>query len=388
MKTKKVGGNHIKIENRKLVFSHIFYNPGISRPEITALTELSAASVARITDELLEEGLIIEQDSEAGKVGRRPTLLYVCGKNVPALAIELDRDKQICAVADLTGTVQYRTERDFNAHEHTPEEMCELIREMINEVIDSPEMSGKQFAGIGIALPGLIDMDSGVVKLSSQLHWHNVPLKAMLTKMFPDMPVLLDNEMNARALAEYIFGKMRNEQNAVVLGIGSGVGAGIIIDGKIYRGAANMSGEVGHITMDINGKMCQCGSYGCLQTYVADWALIEDAQRFKHDADINDIVTLAGEGEQWAVSIIDRFVRYTKTAISYFTGLLNPGTVVLCGRLLSDHPDLVKWLSRDYPAQNFGPVNIPPLVMSALERDGAIIGAATELLQKVYEDYL
>jgi len=388
MNIKKLGGNYIKIENRKFVFSLIFNNPGISRPEVTTMTKLSSASVARITEELLDEGLIYEQDSEAGNVGRRPTLLYVCGKNIPALAIELDRDKQVCAVVDLAGTVQYRAEREFYVLEHTPEEICDLIRDMVTEAMNRPEMSGKRFAGIGVVLPGLIDMESGTVSLSSQFHWHDVPLGTMLREMFPDMTITLDNEMNARALAEYLYGKMRNENNAVILGIGSGVGAGIITNGRIYRGDANMAGEVGHITMTTNGKMCECGCYGCLQTYVADWALIEDAQRFKHDADINDIIASANAGEQWAVSIIDRFVRYTKTAISYFTSLLNPGAVVLSGQLLTDHPDLVKWLLKDYPSQIFGPVNMPPLTMSALGHDGAIIGAATELLYKVYEDYL
>jgi len=388
MNSKKVGGNYIKIENRKLVFSHIFNNPGISQPEIATLTKLSPASVTRIVRELLDEGLIREKDSEAGNVGRRPSLLYVCGENVPALAIELDRDKQVCAVVDLTGNVQYRTERSMSASKYSPEEVCVLICEMINESLNWSEKAGKRVAGIGVALPGLIDIESGNVLYSSQLHWHDVPLGSMLRELFPNMTITLDNEMNARALAEFTFGEMKNEQNAVILGIGSGVGAGIIANGRVYRGSANMSGEVGHITMDENGKMCECGCYGCLQTYVADWALIEDAQRFKSGATINDIIHLANAGEQWAMSIIDRFVRYTKTAISYFTSLLNPSTVVLCGQLLSNYPDLLEYLKRSYSTQMFWPVNIPPLKMSALDNDGVIIGAATELLNKVYKEYL
>ena len=388
MRVKKVGGNHIKIENRKLVFSYIFNNPGISRPEITTQTKLSAASVARITEELLDEGLICELNSEAGNVGRRPTLLYVCGKNVPAIAIELDRDKQVCAVVDLAGNVHHRIERDFYVLEHSPEEMCSLIRDMVNEVMSMPDMSDKHFAGIGVAMPGLIDMDSGKVLLSSQFNWHDIPLGAMLREIFPDMTITLDNEMNARALAEYLYGKMRNEKNSVILGIGAGVGAGIIINGRIYRGNANMAGEVGHIAIDTSGKMCGCGSYGCLQTYLADWALIEDAQQFKRNANIGDIIKSASNGEQWAVSILDRFVKYTKTAISHFASLLNPGVVVLSGQIIFDYPELAERLLRDYPSKMVGPVNTPPITMSALGSDGSIIGAATELLYRVYEEYI
>ncbi|MCL2544921.1 MAG: ROK family protein [Clostridia bacterium] len=190
-------------------------------------------------------------------------------------------------------------------------------------------------------------------------------------------------------LAESIYGVIRNEQNAVMLGIGSGVGAGIIANGQIYRGNDNMAGEVGHIMMDPNGKMCECGRYGCLQTFVADWALTEDARRFKRDADIDDILQAAAASEQWAVSIIERFVRYTQAAISYFTSLLNPGVVVLSGQLLEDYPVLKEWLLWEYPTHMIMPFSAPSrLTTSSLGRDGTIIGAATQLFRKVYEEYI
>ena len=389
MNTKKLGGSHIKIENRKLVYAHIFNQPGISRPQITQLTTLSAASVGRITDELLGEGLIEEYASDAGSVGRRPALLRVCGKNTPALAVELDRDKQVCAAVDLTGKVHYRIERDFSVLSHSPHEICGLVREMTDEVMSRPELAGKRFRGIGVALPGLIDMDNGMVLFGSQFRWQNIPLGAMLRDMFPNMTVTLDNEMNARALAESMYGELRHAQNAVVLGIGSGVGAGIIANGRVYRGDHNMAGEVGHIIMDPSGKMCECGCYGCLQTYVADWALLEDARLFKHDANIVDILWAAENGKQWAVSIIDRFVRYAKTAISYFTSLLNPGVIVLSGRLLEEYPVFYERLLLEYPAQAQTPFKTSfRLTMSGLGRNGAIMGAAADLLYKVYEEYM
>ena len=389
MNIKKLGGKHIKIENRKLVFSHIFNQPGISRPEIVNLTELSAASVGRIADELLEEGLIREYDTDARNVGRRPTLLSVCGEKIPSLALELDRDKVVCAIVDMAGKVYYRNESYVNSMAHNPLKMCVFMRDMINEAMSQPCIQDKKVAGIGVVLPGLIDMDSGMVLLSSQLHWHNVPLGAMLGDVFPDMMIIIDNEMNARALAESLYGELNREQNAVVLGIGSGVGAGIITNGRIYRGSHNMAGEVGHIIMDPSGKMCECGFYGCLQTYVADWALLEDARRFKCDASIKDIISAADSGEQWAISIIDRFIRYTKTAISYFTNLLNPSAVVLSGQLLEDHPSLAERLIDDYQLHINEHYNTPyRLSMSGLGRDGAIIGAATLLLQKVYDRYI
>jgi len=387
--TKKLGGNHIKIENRKLVFSHIFNRPDISRPEIVSLTELSSASVGRITDELLDEGLIKEYDTDARNVGRRPMLLRVCGENVPAVAVELDRNKQVCAAIDLTGKIHYTTERTVNILDSNIHEVCRLIKEMADEVIGHPSLRGKNFAGIGVVLPGLIDMDSGMVQLSSQFHWHDVPFGLMLREIFSGMTVAIDNDLNAHALAESLYGELRNEQNAVILGIGSGVGAGIITNGRIYRGDNNMAGEVGHIIMDLNGKMCECGSYGCLQTFVADWALLEDAHRFMHDATINDILSSANSGKQWAISIIDRFVLYTKTAISYFRYLLNPGAVVLSGHLLEDHPVLAERLLNDNPSQLLDAFNTPfRLKMSGLGRDGIIIGAAAHVLQKVYEEYI
>jgi predicted NBD/HSP70 family sugar kinase len=385
----KLGGSHIKIENRKLVFASIFRQPGISRPQITAHTKLSAASVGRMTDELLGEGLICEFESDTSHVGRHPALLRVCGESVLALAVKLDRDRQVCAAVDLTGRVRHRTERAFYALKHSPDELCGLIREMAGEVMSDPGIADKRFAGIGVALPGLVDIDSGTLLLGSQFRWRDVPIGEMLRVLFPGMAVTLDNEMNACALAESLYGVIRNERNAVMLGIGSGVGAGIIVNGQVYRGHNNMAGEVGHIVMDPNGKMCECGRYGCLQTFVADWALTEDARRFKHDAGIRDILQAAENGEQWAVSIIERFVRYTQTAICYFTSLLNPGVVVLSGQLLEDYPVLKEWLLREYPSSAWKPLGTSTrLMMSCLGCDGAVIGAATQLFRKVYEAYI
>ena len=389
MYTKKLGASHIKIENRKLVFAHIFNQPGITRPQITNHTKLSSASVGRITDELIAEGLIEEYESDIRNVGRRPSLLQTCGKNVPALAVELDRSRQVCAAVDLTGKVHYRIERDFNVFNYNPEEVCGFVREMADEVMSQPNFINKRFSGICVVMPGLIDIESGTVVLASQFRWHDIPLGTTLKDFFPDMPVELDNDMNARALAESLYGELRHEQNAVVLGIGTGVGAGIIANGHVYRGDSNMAGEVGHIPMDSNGKMCECGSYGCLQTYVADWALLDDARQFRHDADINAILSAARRNEQWAISIIDRFAQYTANAVSYITGLLNPGAVVLTGSLLEDYPALSERLLNDHPSQIRGSLRKPlRLAMSSLGRDGAIIGAGVHLLHKVYSEYI
>jgi len=388
MKIKKANGNDIRIENRKLVFSLIFKQPGISRPQITVQSKLSAASVGKITDELLAEGLVREYDSALTNVGRKPSLLQVCGENISALAIELDRHKQVCAIVDLTGKIHARAERDFFVPDFTPREICNLIHELTRELIAASGFENRKLAGVGIALPGLIDDNAGMVHLSAQFRWRDVPLRTMLKEIFPDMQITMDNEMNALALAESLYGELRNAQNAVIIGIGAGVGAGIIANGKIYRGDRNMAGEVGHIIMNSNGKMCECGKYGCLQTYIAEGALIEDANTFKEGATIHDILQAAASQEAWAISILDRFVQYTKIAISYITNLLNPSVVTLSGRLITDYPELYTRFLNEYPAQSQGYHAPFVITKSSLGRDGIIIGAAANLLYKVYNEYL
>ena len=391
MNKKKLGAEHLKIKNRKLVFECIFNNPGISRPQIADLTKLSTATVCRIADELVELGVAGEYDSDEGNVGRRPALLHVCGENVPALAVELDRNRQICAVVDLTGKVHYRTERDFNVLDFSPEEICDIVLEMCNEAMTQPSMEGKHFIGLGIAMPGLVDIKSNTVILSAQFGWNNVPLGEFLEKAFPEMIIVLENDMNARALAESLFGGLRNEQNAVVLGIGSGVGAGIIIDGRVYRGSSSMAGEVGHIPMGGagSGTMCECGSYGCLQTFLADRAILDDARRFKPDADIDTILEAANSNEQWATSIIDRFVLSATNAVSYVSSLLNPGAIVLTGSLLEDYPILRERLLKNRTLHSNGNLGASfRLLMSNLSRNCAVLGVGIHLYHKVYEEYI
>jgi len=397
MKSTKLDGNHIKIENRKLVFSYIFRNPDTSRPEIVNSTGLSGASVGRITQELIDIGIIKEYDSPMRNVGRRPSLLSVCGENVPAIAFGLDRDKQVCAVVDMTGKVHYREEVEFFVHSHSPQDLCDLIKDMATKAMSRPEFAGKTFAGIGIALPGLVNHKTGTVMMSSQFRWRNIPsedihLKDMLQKEFPDIPICMDNDVNSRAFSEILYGDILNEQNVVVLGIGSGIGAGIIINGEVYRGDMNMSGEIGHIIMDPNGKMCDCGCYGCLETFIADWALIEDAQKYKRDAnitDINDIITAAENDETWAISIINRYAVYVNIAISYFACLLNPSTIILSGYIPEDYPALTDKLLKENLSRVFGPF-VPEFRIrkSRLGHDGAIIGAAAQLLYKKFNEYI
>jgi len=190
-------------------------------------------------------------------------------------------------------------------------------------------------------------------------------------------------------LGETLYGGISSEQSAVILAIGSGIGAGVIINGNVYRGDSNMSGEVGHIIMDPNGKMCACGCYGCLETFIADWALIEDARRYKQVADINDIITAADKKESWAISIIDRYALYVNIAISYFTSLLNPSVVVLSGYITEDYPVLTDKILNKNSSRVFGPFSSEfSLIKSKLGHNSAVIGAAAQLFQKKYNEYI
>jgi predicted NBD/HSP70 family sugar kinase len=250
-------------------------------------------------------------------------------------------------------------------------------------------MSGRQFIGVSLVMPGIIDFETGTVIFSSQFRWSNVPLVEILKKSFPDMEIALDNDMNARALAESLYGELRNEQNAAILGIGSGVGAGLIINRRVYRGNSFTAGEVGHIPVDLNGKMCECGNYGCLQTYLADWAILDDARKYKQDADIGTILEAANDNEQWAASIIDRFVKSAINAVAYVSSLLNPDVIVLTGTMLEGYPMLRDRLLNDHTLQKRGNLRTSfRLTMSNLDRDCAVLGAGAYLYYKVYKEYI
>lgn len=363
--------------NRKLVFSAIHKKGSISRVQIADMTHMSLMTVGRIVDELVSIGIVVEEDSNDMTValGRRPKLLHVVSDNFLSVGVEIDRDGIYAGIINLQGKVLKKMEQKYNCSGQTAEIVLKKVGEIIKQILsENPELPVIQ--AVGVACPGLID--DGVIRFSSQMKWTDVPAVEILQKYTGINDIFIDNEVKAHGMAEDMFGLAKGYRNSVVLTMGSGIGSSILINHKLYRGRLNMAGEIGHICINPSGNMCECGKRGCLQTYMADWAILREARMVQEDITLDGVFEAYAEGKAWAVSLIDRVMEYLSITVSILANTYSPDIIILCGRLLEDHEifrNLVesryRGATKDYMLETFR------VQVSDLGPDGTVVGAGT-----------
>lgn len=363
--------------NRKLVFSAIHKKGSISRVQIANMTHMSLMTVGRIVDELVNIGIVVEEDSNdmTATLGRRPKLLHVASNNFLSVGVEIDRDGIYAGIINLQGKVLKKMEQKYNCSGQTAEIVLKKVAEIIKQILsENPELPVIQ--AVGVACPGLID--DGVIRFSSQMKWTDVPAVEIIQKYTGINDIFIDNEVKAHGMAEDMFGLAKGYRNSVVLTMGSGIGSSILINHKLYRGRLNMAGEIGHICINPSGNMCECGKRGCLQTYMADWAILREARMVQEDITLDGVFEAYTEGKVWAVSLIDRVMEYLSITVSILANTYSPDIIILCGRLLEDHVvfrDLVesryRGATKDYMLDTFR------VQVSDLGPDGTVVGAGT-----------
>ncbi len=257
----KVTPRRARARNTQIVLKTIYTDGPISRAEISRVTDLTPPTVSDVVSKLITDGLVGEVGLAPSSTGRRPILLEVIDSSRLLIGVDLSRQDFRGALADLRGQVKHRVDlpllgRDGDA-------ALSLVYDLVDALVAS---ATSPLLGIGIGVPGLVDTSKGVLHQSVNLNWRHVPLGRLLQKRY-NLPVYMANDCQVAALAVYTFGSYTdNELPLVVINVGWGVGAGIIIDGKLMYGTPVGAGEIGHVTVKENGVRCACGNYGCLET--------------------------------------------------------------------------------------------------------------------------
>lgn len=267
-------GNHtlLKQINKLLVLKTILDNKIISRAKISRLVELNKATVSNLTDELIKEGYVVEKGYGKSKGGRRPVLLQVNKDVGSIIGIDLGVDYIHIILSNFVGEVIFEEYANMKMGEDKEKLFC-LLFNLIEKAIKKAPQTPKGILGIGIGVPGIVEKESGTVLLAPNLKWQNVPLRSIVKQRF-NLPVYIDNEANAGALGEKWFGEWGKVTDLIYLSVGIGLGAGIIIDNKLFRGTAGFAGEVGHTTINFQDDVCSCGNIGCLENFASERALL------------------------------------------------------------------------------------------------------------------
>ncbi|NMC30518.1 MAG: ROK family transcriptional regulator [Pelolinea sp.] len=316
--------------NRSIILNVIKAHGPISRADIAHLTGLSPATVTSITGLLIEEDLIFEKSTGDSSGGRPPILLALNPRGGFVIGIKLMESQAVAALTDLNATVIEKTNVELRNTELTSV-IDELVL-LVENLMKNNKIPKKRLFGVGIGLAGVIDSVNGILRKSPFFGWKDVPFRDLLDVRLK-VPIFLDNDVNTLTLGEKWLDNGVHADNYVVITVGRGIGMGIIINGQIYRGKGGGAGEFGHLVVNQNGPVCDCGKRGCLESYLGDQALV---MRAKHEVDpsiesIDELIQMAAGGNIAAGKLFEWAGDLLGQELANLINLLDPKLIIISG---------------------------------------------------------
>lgn len=313
--------------NQAIVLDAVRSRGFASRSEIARITGLSPATVSGITAQLVALDLLRESATGESTGGRRPVLLEMNASAGHAIGVKVTEFAVVAVLTDLDATVIERRQVPLMGHD--VDEVLDAIVEVTSVL--TLGAAGRPVHGVGIGLAGVVDSNNGVVHHATYHDWRDVPFARLLEECL-DLPVVIDNDVNALATSEQWFGGGRDVSNLLVVSLGRGVGLGMVLDGRLYRGARGGAGEFGHVKVASAGSICACGARGCLESVVSDPAIAaEVSRRLGRELDIGEAGQLARDGVADSLDVFVSAADMLGVAVANLVNVLNPERIVISG---------------------------------------------------------
>jgi glucokinase len=377
--------------NRSAILEIIRRESPISRTAIAERLNVSLPTVMRIVEGLIEEGFVRLQGTTEWSGGRRRPLLEFNSDGYVVVGVDMGGTKMYGAISDLGGNIL--DEVNIGHHGTTREDSFNYLTRLIDKLLSSPKVEGRQVRGIGVGAPGVTLHQEGIITWAYTLHWDKFPLKAKLAERY-DLPIIVDNDVNLAALGELWFGAGQNIQDMILIAIGTGIGAGLIIDGALYRGSKEASGEIGNLIpgREFLGKNYQ--DFGALESVASGTGIADRARNLLRsrrsqqellDLTAEDVFDAARKGEPWAWTVINETVDYLAIAIANLSSIIDPELIVLGGGVSRSADMLINPIL----SRIAGVIPNPPkLVISDLGLQATVMGAITNVLQNTSNFYV
>ncbi|MFB7708088.1 ROK family transcriptional regulator [Streptomyces sp. NPDC056105] len=385
----------IRTANRYAVLRHLIAKSPASRGELAEATGLSQATVATLVGELTALGLLVEVGFEESAGGRPRSLVAVDAAGGALVGVDVAETYVHAELFDLALGVVARAEEELRPGESAPEDVVGRIAAAVGAVVAAAgARRPPRVLGVGVTMPGQVDRERGVAVRASNWGWHDVPLAALLGERLP-YPVHLDNPLRAATVAELWFGAARGRDDAVVINLGTGVGAGLALGGTLHRGVTNSAGEWGHTTLVLDGRPCRCGRAGCVETYVGAPAIMRTLRELAPDsalltdedqtATIGALGRAAADGDPLALRVVRETARHLGAAVADLVNLLNPEVIVLSSWVAAALGTPLLTEVREAVARNAlgSPFAATEIVLSPIPTDSVSLGAATFALEGV-----
>ncbi|GJJ25880.1 xylose repressor [Bacillus velezensis] len=364
----------VKKVNQKLLLNEILKNSPISRAKLSEMTGLNKSTVSSQVNTLMKENLVFEIGQGQSSGGRRPVMLVFNKKAGYSVGIDVGVDYINGILTDLEGTIV------LDQHHHlecnSPEITKDILIEMIHHFIANMPQSPYGLIGIGICVPGLIDKNQKIV-FAPNSNWRDIDLKSFIQKKF-NMPVFIENEANAGAYGEKVFGAAKNHDNMIYASIGTGIGIGVIINNDLYRGVGGFSGEMGHMTIDFNGPKCSCGNRGCWELYASEKALIKSLKTKEKKVSTQDIIDLAHLNDIGTLHALQNFGFYLGIGLTNILNTFNPQAIILRNSIIESHPMVLHSIKSEVSSRVYSHLdNSYELLPSFLGKNAPALGMSS-----------
>lgn len=397
---------HSKSAEKELAVLRLIHRKkDVSRVELVKLTGFSAGSITAIVQALLQRQLVIQVQGRSSVAGRRPVGLRVRHDAAYVIGVDIGSFHLRVVVSDMLGNVLQSLTAETNLSEGRKKVLSKTFH-AIHNAISASGVSNQRIRAIGVGHSGIIDGQTGTVlsfpRPGQVTEWKNVPLRKMVEDEF-HVPCMLEDSVRAIAFAEKCVGAGTDLEDFVYIDVGMGIGAGIILNGNLYKGYGGGAGEFGHMTVEENGPLCCCGNHGCLEMMASCAAIIRAARRAIEQGVDSRIRELAGgdldgisieliayaahENDSLAFRVCEEAVSHIGVALADVVNLLNPGVVVFGGPLFRAAPHLLEPLKRVIKHRALErSANQVQLRVSNLGSEAGAIGAAHLVAERVMED--
>ncbi|MBV6658684.1 MAG: ROK family transcriptional regulator [Devosiaceae bacterium] len=331
---------------RNQVFDTVRAAGRIARADLARALGISAGSVTSLTSDLLAQGLLREVSAPVLRDttrGRPPVALEIVPDTRLVVGIKLSDERHTAVLSDVTGETIASAHLPAEPGRLAPDALCDVVETLTDTVLAEAGLRRDALAGVGIGLAGMIDHEAGNVHWSPLLLHKDVPLRDAIAKRL-ELPTEIENDVNVLTLAELWFGKGRTRRDFIVVTVEGGVGMGSVIDGALYRGGRGLGLEFGHTKVHLDGALCRCGQRGCLEAYLADYALAREAStalgrmsldggapKLGAQAMLDALFVEAKAGNSAARSVFRRAGRYLSLGLANLVQLFDPPLIILSG---------------------------------------------------------
>ncbi len=312
------------------------------------------------------------------------------GTNIVVGAVAEDGSEDVATRSEPT-----RSEQGADA---VVDRIVRMIETAMKETIEQRGVTRASFLGIGVGAPGPLDRERGMILTSPNLGWQNFPLRDAIGDRV-GLTVKLDNDANCATLGEWWLGAAKGGRNVVGMTIGTGIGGGLILDGRLYHGSSDIAGEIGHTTIDVTGRRCKCGNYGCLEAYASGPSIAERAREQMHGDHDSIMYTLvdgeverltaaivydaAMKGDPTALEVVRETARFLGAGIANLLNVLNPDVVVIAGGVTQAGETLFEPLRREVRKRAFAAaVEACRIVPGSLPGNAGVVGAVASFNQQ------